>query len=106
MHFIDGNLNAESYCGRIPEALCCAIHDNKNALPHDARIYMQFLQAAKKTTPVLALPASSPNMSPIEFGMIRIGVFGRVFTKPLKRNRPATIDNLIIFMQRRCLRTA
>ncbi len=56
---------------RDPEAHCCAINPQPsphvaaiNALPHVARICTQFLEA--ENIPVLAWPAYSPEMSPIE----------------------------------------
>ncbi len=61
VHFIDGILNAE-IPRRYPEAHCCAIHPQPS--PHVARICAQFLEA--ENIPVLAWPAYSPNMSPIE----------------------------------------
>uniref|UniRef100_A0A673I933 C2H2-type domain-containing protein n=1 Tax=Sinocyclocheilus rhinocerous TaxID=307959 RepID=A0A673I933_9TELE len=65
-------------------------HDN--ARPHVARICTQFLEA--ENIPVLAWPAYSPDMSPIEH---RFPVLEWT-------NIPqATINNLINFMRRRCV---
>ncbi len=71
VHFIDGILNAQWYRDEILRPIIVPfIHDNHlmlqhdNARPHVARICTQFLEAEK--IPVLAWPAYSPDMSPIE----------------------------------------
>ncbi len=67
---------------RDPEAHCWAIHprhhlmlQHDNARPHVARICTQFLEA--ENIPVLAWPAYSPDMSPIEHVL---GCSGSVYT--------------------------
>ncbi len=88
-------------------------HDN--ARPHVARICTQFLEA--ENIPVLALPAYSPDMSPIELvwdaldRRIRQCVPVPANLKQLSTvieeewtNIPqATINNLINSMRRRCV---
>ncbi len=71
VHFIDGILNAQRYCDEILRPIVVPfIHDHHlmlqhdNAQPHVARICTQFLEA--ENIPVLAWPAYSPDMSPIE----------------------------------------
>ncbi len=71
MHFIEGILNAQRYRDEILRPIVVPfIHDHHlmlqhdNARPHFARICTQFLEA--ENIPVLALPAYSPDMSPIE----------------------------------------
>ncbi len=71
MHFIDGILNAQRYRDEILRPIVVPfIHDHHlmlqhdNAWPHVARICTQFLEA--ENIPVLAWPAYSPDMSPIE----------------------------------------
>ncbi len=71
VHFIDGILNAQRYRVEILRPIVVPfIHDHHlmwqhdNARPHVASIYTQFLEA--KNIPVLAWPANSPDMSPIE----------------------------------------
>ncbi len=71
VHFIDGILNAQRYRDEILRPIVVPfIHDNHlmlqhdNARPHVARICTQFLEA--ENIPVLAWPAYSPDMSPIE----------------------------------------
>ncbi len=70
-YFIDGILNAQRYRDEILRPIVVPfIHDHHlmlqhdNARPHVARIYTQFLEA--ENIPVLAWPAYSPDMSPIE----------------------------------------
>ncbi len=70
-HFIDGILNAQRYSDEILRPIVVPfIHDHHlmlqhdNARPHVARICTQFLEA--EIIPVLAWPAYSPDMSPIE----------------------------------------
>ncbi len=65
VHFIDGILNAQRYRDEILRPIVVPfIHDHDNARPHVARICTQFLEA--ENIPVLAWPAYSPDMSPIE----------------------------------------
>ncbi len=71
VHFIDGILNAQRYREEILKPIVVPfIHDHHlmlqhdNARPHAARICTQFLEA--ENIPVLAWPAYSPDMSPIE----------------------------------------
>ncbi len=71
VHFIDGILNAQRYRDEILRPIVVPfIHDHHlmlqhdNAQPHVARICTQFLEA--ENIPVLAWPAYSPDMSPIE----------------------------------------
>ncbi len=71
VHFIDGILNAQRYRDEIPRPIVMPfIHDHQlmlqhdNARPHVARICTQFLEA--ENIPVLAWPAYSLDMSPIE----------------------------------------
>ncbi len=71
VHFIDGILNAQRYRNEILRPIVVPfIHDHHlmlqhdNAQPHVARICTQFLEA--ENIPVLAWPAYSPDMSPLE----------------------------------------
>ncbi len=71
VHFTDGILNAQRYRDEILRPIVVPfIHDHHlmlqhdNARPHVARICTQFLEA--ENIPVLAWPAYSPDMSPIE----------------------------------------
>ena len=71
MHFIDGILNAQRYRDEILRPIVVPyIHEHHlmfqqdNAWPHVARICTQFLEA--ENVPVLAWPAYSLDMSPIE----------------------------------------
>ncbi len=71
VYFIDGILNAQRYCDDILRPIVVPfIHDHHlilqhdNARPHVARICTQFLEA--ENIPVLAWPAYSPDLSPIE----------------------------------------
>ncbi|KAL0159677.1 hypothetical protein M9458_043402 [Cirrhinus mrigala] len=71
VHFIDGILNAQRYRDEILRPVVLLfIHNHHlmlqhdNARPHVARICTQFLEA--ENIPVLAWPAYSPDMSPIE----------------------------------------
>ncbi len=58
-------LNAQRYRDEILRHIVVPfIHDHDNARPHVARICTQFLEA--ENIPVLAWPAYSPDMSPIE----------------------------------------
>ncbi|KAL0177615.1 hypothetical protein M9458_026509 [Cirrhinus mrigala] len=70
-HFIGGILNAQRYRDEILRPIVVSfIHDHHlmlqhdNARPHVARICTQFLKA--ENIPVLAWPAYSRDMSPIE----------------------------------------
>ncbi|KAL0151377.1 hypothetical protein M9458_053286 [Cirrhinus mrigala] len=70
VHFIDGILNAQRYCDKILRPIVVPfIHDHHLILQHDdarphVAICTQFLEA--ENIPVLASPAYSPDMSPIE----------------------------------------
>ncbi len=71
VHFIDGILNAQRYCDEILRpTVVPLIHDHHlmlqhdNPRPHVARICTQFLET--ENIPVLAWPAYSLDMSPIE----------------------------------------
>ncbi len=71
VHYIDGILNAQRYRDEILRPIVVPfIHghhlmlQHDNAWPHVARICTQFLEA--ENIPVLAWPAYSPDMSPIE----------------------------------------
>ncbi len=67
VHFIDGILNAQRYRGPLMCHSNTSLHlmlQHDNAWPHVARICTQFLEA--ENIPVLAWPAYSPGMSPIE----------------------------------------
>ncbi len=71
VYFIDGILNAQRCRDEILRPIVVPlIHDHHFMLQHDnarppvARICTQFLEA--ETIPVLACPAYSPDMSPIE----------------------------------------
>ena len=108
VHLIDAILNAQRYCDEILWPIVVPfIHDHHlmlqhdNARPHVARICTQFLEA--ENIPVLAWPAYSPDMSPIEhvwdaLDMTRIWyVYDSVFqflpissnfAQPLKRSGP------------------
>ncbi len=70
VNFIDGILNAQRYRDEILGPIVVPfIHNHHlmlqhdNAWPHDARICTQFLEAE---IPVLAWPAYSPDLSPVE----------------------------------------
>uniref|UniRef100_A0A3P9HRI8 Tc1-like transposase DDE domain-containing protein n=1 Tax=Oryzias latipes TaxID=8090 RepID=A0A3P9HRI8_ORYLA len=122
VHFIDGILNAQRYHDEILGPIVLPYiqqhhlmlqHDN--ARPHVARICTQFLEA--ENIPVLAWPAYSPDMSPIEHvwdaldRRIRQRVPVPANIQQLRTaieeewtNIPqATIDNLINSMRRRCV---
>uniref|UniRef100_A0A669CG85 Uncharacterized protein n=1 Tax=Oreochromis niloticus TaxID=8128 RepID=A0A669CG85_ORENI len=71
VHFSDGILNAQRYRDKILRPIVVPfIHDHHlmlqhdNTRPHIARICTQFLEA--ENIPVLAWPAYSPDMSPVE----------------------------------------
>ncbi len=122
VHFIDGILNAQRYRDKISRPIVVPfIHDHHlmlqhdNAQPHVARICTQFLEA--EIIPVLAWPAYSPDMSPIEhvWDALDWHIRQRV---PVPANiqqlhtaieeewtniPQATINNLINSMQRRCV---
>ncbi len=122
VHFIDGILNAQRYHDEILRPIVVPfIHDHHlmlqhdNARPHVARICTQFLEA--ENIPVLAWPAYSPDMSPIEhvWDALDQRIRQRV---PVPANiqqlhtaieeewtniTQATINNLINSMQRRCV---
>ncbi|ROI27647.1 Acyl-coenzyme A thioesterase 3 [Anabarilius grahami] len=122
VHFIDGILNAQGYCDEILRPIVVPfIHDHHlmlqhdNAWPHVARICTQFLEA--ENIPVLAWPAYSLDMSPIEHVWdaldrhIRQRVLVPANIQQLRTaieeewtNIPqATINNLINSMRRRCV---
>ncbi len=122
VHFIDGILNAQRYRDEILRPIVVPfIHDHHlmlqhdNARPHVARICTQFLKA--ENIPVLAWPAYSPDMSPIEHvwdaldPRIRQRVSVPANIQQLRTaieeewtNIPqATINNLINSMRRRCV---
>ncbi len=72
MNFIDGMLNAQRYRDEFLRPIDVPfIHNHHlmlqhdNAWPHVARIGTKFLEA--ENIPVLAWPAYSPDMSPIEY---------------------------------------
>ncbi len=115
-HFIDGILNEI-----LRPIVVLFIHDHHlmlqhdNARPHVARISTQFLEA--ENIPVIAWPSYSPDMLPIEhvWDALDWHIRQRV-PVPAKihqlrtaieeewTNIPqATINNLINFMQRRCV---
>ncbi len=122
MHFIDGILNAQSYRDKILRPIVVPfIHDHHlmlqhdNARPHVARICTQFLEA--KNIPVLAWPAYSPNMTPIEHVWVALDQRIRQLV-PVPANiqqcctaieaewtniPQATTNNLINSMQNRCV---
>ncbi len=71
VHFIDGILNAQTYRGEILRTIVVPFNPDHHlklqyddTLPHVAWICTQFLEA--ENIPVIAWPAYSPNMSPIE----------------------------------------
>ncbi len=122
VHFIDGILNAQRYRDEILRPVVVSfIHDHHlmlqhdNARPHVARISTQFLEA--ENIPVLAWPAYSLDMSPIEHvwdaldRRIRQCVPVPANIQQLRTaieeewtNIPqATINNLINSMQRKCV---
>ncbi len=122
VHFIDGILNAQRYRDEILRPnVVQFIHDHHlmlqhdNARPHVARICTQFLEA--ENIPVLAWPAYSRNMSPIEhvWDALDRRIRQRV---PVPANiqqlrtaieeewtniTQATINNLMNFMRRSCI---
>ncbi len=122
MHLIDGILNAQRYRDEILMLIVVPfIHNHHlmlqhdNARPHVERIYTQFLEA--ENIPVLAWPAYSTDMSPIEhvWDALDQRIWQRV-TVPANiqqlrtaieeewTNIPqATINNLINSMWRRCV---
>ncbi len=121
VHFIDDILNAQRYHDEMLRPVVVPfIHDHHhmlqhdNARPHVARICTQFLKA--KIIPVLAWPAYSPDMSPIEHvwdaldGRIRqhvpvpanIQQLCTAIEEEWTNITQATINNLINSMQRRC----
>ncbi len=112
VHFIDGILNAQRYCDEILRPIVVPfIHDHHlmlqhdNAWPHVARICTQFLEA--ENIPVLAWPAYSPDMSPIEHVWDaldrRVQQHVPVPEEEWNNIPQATINNLINSMRRRCV---
>ncbi len=122
VHFIDGILNAQRYRDEILRPIVVPfIHDHHlmlqldNARPHVARICTQFLEA--KNIPVLAWPAYSPDMSPIEHVWDaldrrirqRVSVPANIqqlctaIEEEWTNIPQATINNLINSMRRRCV---
>ncbi len=122
VHFIDGILNAQRYLDEILRPIAVPfIHDHHlmlqhdNAWPHVARICTQFLEA--EHIPILAWPAYSLDMSPIEHVWDALDRRIRQrFPVPANirqlrtaieeewTNIPqATINNLIKYMRRRCV---
>ncbi len=122
VHFIDGILNAQRYRDEILMPIVVPfIHDHHLMLQHDnarprvARICTQFLEAENIT--VLAWPAYSPDMSPIEHvwdaldRRIRqrvpvpanIQQLHTVIEEEWTNIPQATINNLINSMRRRCV---
>ncbi len=121
VHFIDDILNAQRYLDEILRPIVVPfIHNHHlmlqhdNARPHVARICTQFLEA--ENIPVLAWPAYSPDISPIEhvWDALDRRIRQRV---PVPANiqqlrtaieeewtniTQATINNLINSMRRRC----
>ncbi len=100
---IDDILNAQRYRGEIVRPIVVPfIHDHHlilqhdNARPHVASICTQFLEA--EIIPVLAWPAYSPDMSPIEhvwdaldrriYDVFQFQPISSNFTQPLKRSGP------------------
>ncbi len=101
VHFIDGILNAQRYRDEILRPIFVPfIHDHHlmwqhdNARPHVARICTQFLEA--ENIPVLAWPAYSQDMSPIEHVWDALDrrirqqflTISSNFAQPLKRSGP------------------
>ncbi len=117
VHFIDGFLNAQRYRDEIPQPIVVPfIHDHhlmlqhENTRTHVARISTQFLETENMANMVLAWPAYSPDMSPIEHvwdaldRRIRQRVPVPVNIQQLRTAKIplATINNLINSMRRRC----
>ncbi len=115
-HIIDGILNEQRYRDEILRPIVVPfIYDHHLMLQHVARICTQFLVA--ENIPVLAWPAYSPDMSPIEHvwdaqdRRIRQRVPVPANIQQLRTaieeewtNIPqATINNLINSMRRRCV---
>ncbi len=122
MHFFDGPLNAQSYHDEILRPIALPfIHDHQLVLQHDnawlhvARICTQFLEA--ENIPVLAWPAYSTDMSPIEHvwdtldrrTRQRVPVPANIqqlrtaIEEEWIKIPQATINNLINSMLRRCV---
>ncbi len=120
VHFIDGILNAQRHREEILRPIVVPfIHDHHLMLQHDntrlrvARICRQFLEA--ENIPVIAWPAYSPDMSPIEHVWdaldrhIRLCVpvpaniqqLGTAIEEEWTNFPQATINNLINSMRRR-----
>ncbi len=98
-HFIDGILNAQRYRDEILRPIVVPfIHDHHlmlqhdNARPHVASICTQFLEA--ENIPVLAWPAHSPDMLPIEYvwdALDPVPANISNFTQSLKRRVPTLL---------------
>ncbi len=121
VHFIDGILNAQRYRDETLRPIVVPfiqdhhlILQNNNARPHVARICTQFLEA--ENIPVIAWPAYSPNLSPIEHvwdaldRRIRQRVQVPANIQQLRTaieeewtNISQATINLINFMRRRCV---
>ncbi len=122
LHFIDGILNAQRYRDEILRLIVVPfIHDHHLMLQHDnarchvARICTQFLEA--ENIPVLAWPAFSPDMSPIEHVWdaldqriqqrvpvpANIQKLCRAIEEEWTNIQQAKINNLINSMRRRCV---
>ena len=115
LHFINGNLNAQRYSGKILRPIVVPfIHrhhlmfQHDNAWPYVIRICTQLLES--ENVPVLAWPAYSCHPLSM-FGMLWINVCDSVFqfppissnfTQPLKRSG-TTFNSLINSMWRRCV---
>ncbi len=122
MYFIDGILNAQIYRDEILRPIVVPIiHDHHlmlqhdNALLHVARICTQFLEA--ENIPVLAWPAYSLDVSPIEhvwdaldwciLQYVPVPAIIQELCTAIEEEwtniQQATINNLINSMRRRCV---
>ncbi|KAL0153149.1 hypothetical protein M9458_051545 [Cirrhinus mrigala] len=121
VHFIDGILNAQRYHDEILRLIVVPfIHDHHLMLQHDnaqppvARICTQFLEA--ENIPVLEWPAYSPDIEHVWDALDRrirqrvpvpanIQQHLTAIAEEWANIPQATINNLINFMQRRCVHT-